>query len=127
MFFSYISDLGSIPVSGIKSENNLVEKRLKQLEEENLHLQKCLIGKVLFYQACKSYTSFNDFIITLLITEMKNVNNVGQYPLDATAHEDIKIDSGNGMRKLQDEINMLTKRNCGKWRNIFFNFFFVIC
>lgn len=45
--FSYISDLASIPVTGGLSGNCLVDKRLKQLEDENQHLLKSLTGKIL--------------------------------------------------------------------------------
>lgn len=44
-FDSCISDLSSIPISGVQSGNSLVENRVKQLEEENQRLLKSLAGK----------------------------------------------------------------------------------
>lgn len=48
-FFSFISDLSTIPVNGAHSGNSLVEKRIKQLEDENKHLLKSIAGNVLDY------------------------------------------------------------------------------
>ncbi|XP_049786774.1 serine/threonine-protein kinase Genghis Khan [Schistocerca cancellata] len=68
-----VSDLGCIPAHGITPSERLeVEKRILDLEEENLRLTKLLSG-----------------------------NEEGR-----------SSDAGSAMRKLQDEINILTKRNC---------------
>lgn len=55
------------------------------------------------------------YIFFLSVPELKNVNNVnvGQYTTDPSSNDFNKVDSNNGTRKLQDEINILTKRNCG--------------
>ncbi|KAK6622910.1 hypothetical protein RUM43_008761 [Polyplax serrata] len=81
---SCISDLSSIPIGNTQSNKSLVENRVKQLEEENRRLIKSL-------------------------SEARSVNNAGQVSSESGTD---KTDSGNGTRKLQDEINMLTKRNC---------------
>lgn len=44
--------------------------------------------------------------------EIKSVNNADKNSYDESPD---KTDSANGTRKLQDEINMLTKRNCGEF------------
>ncbi|GFG29816.1 hypothetical protein Cfor_00242 [Coptotermes formosanus] len=86
---SCVSDLGSIPFDQTSS-SKFEEKRLQQLEDENLRLLKNL-------------------------TELKRlVQNQGG---TSAAGEDVRrlsptSEPGNGMRRLQDEINTLTKKNC---------------
>ncbi|XP_067007456.2 serine/threonine-protein kinase Genghis Khan isoform X3 [Anabrus simplex] len=86
-----VSDLGSLPHPGASTISNslAVEKRIVELEEENVKLAKSLA----------------------------EAKNMAHFPIDGTSEDTTRrtspsSETGNGMRKLQDEINVLTKRNC---------------
>ncbi|KAE8752370.1 hypothetical protein FOCC_FOCC000842 [Frankliniella occidentalis] len=83
---SCISDLGSVP-----SNTTVITRRIKQLEEENQTLKRNLLDA--------------------------KENNLVHYPNDFASNEETKrlsptTETANGTRRLQDEINTLTKRNC---------------
>ncbi|PNF42329.1 hypothetical protein B7P43_G05285, partial [Cryptotermes secundus] len=86
---SCMSDLGSIPLDQMSS-SKFEEERLQQLEDENQRLLKNL-------------------------TELKRLLQ-NQGGLSGVGEDGRRIsptsESGNGMRRLQDEINTLTKKNC---------------
>ncbi|KAK7790994.1 hypothetical protein R5R35_011454 [Gryllus longicercus] len=83
-----VSDLGCLPLPDTPTLVNktVVEKQIQQLEEENLRLTKSL-------------------------NEAKSLTLSGEITDDARKNSPTG-EVANGMRKLQDEINILTKKNC---------------
>lgn len=100
------------------SNTTVITRRIKQLEEENQTLKRNLIGMQRIVFLSHQRLMWHLKYPVCFVSDAKE-NNLVHYPNDLSSNEDTKrlsptTETANGTRRLQDEINTLTKRNCGK-------------
>ncbi|RZF34758.1 hypothetical protein LSTR_LSTR007810 [Laodelphax striatellus] len=86
-------DLGHIPMTPLSPESTRAGKRMRLLEEEN-------------QQLIKNLAEVKSMVDNQYPNESSKLNDESSRRISPTT------ETGNGMRRLQDEINTLTKRNC---------------